>query len=209
MRALVTAIAVSLTGVAPAAAAQDGRSGPGEVPDVPRPEPNRWTIALGTGAGSIFEFADDPPHDVGAGLATSGSERSGRVQLDVHADRELGERFRAGVSYMYLRWIEAYSSPGGVSAGEKRTSVHVVLADVTYRWMRSSAVELYSGLGLGGGVSVESGEVLQVPQDRTQGGFAFQLRLLGISLGGERFRAFGELGIGFEALLLGGVAVRF
>ncbi len=209
MRLLVTSLAVALLVAPPDAVAQGVPAAAPEAPDTGPAARHRWTVAVGTGAGSMFEFADDPAHDVGAGLSGYGSERSGRMQLDVRVDRELGDRFRAGASYMFLRWSEEYVSPAGVSAGAKRTAVHVLLADVTYRWMRSSAVELYSGVGVGGGVSVESGEVLQTPQDRTQGGFAFQLRLLGVSVGGERLRAFGELGIGFEALVLGGVAVRF
>jgi hypothetical protein len=83
------------------------------------------------------------------------------------------------------------------------------MADVTARWIRTEHLELYSALAAGAGWWTQAGRGIGASQDGVQSGFAFQLRCIGVTAGNERLRAFAELGIGFEGLVVGGLTLRF
>lgn len=191
-----------------AAAALSGRARAEERAPAPSGEDRAWTLSVGTGAGGLVEFADGLVGDVSAGLAGYTTERSGRLQANARVDREHGPWIRTGIAYTHQRWEDEYFSAPGASQGTVRDAVHVLVADFTLRWVHGRDVELYSGVAAGGALRRERGTVAGTRYREEEALFAFQLRLLGLSLGGERVRAFAEVGVGFEGLLVAGVALR-
>jgi opacity protein-like surface antigen len=165
-----------------------------------------WSVSLGTGAGGFVEFVD--AFSNGGPVGYTSSRRTARFQLNARADRELNRWFRAGVAWTYNSWTERYDS-AGVEVGSIDNSVHALMADVTLRYLRTGPLELYSGLAAGAGRWKQSGAGIGAGQSGVQSGLAFQLRYLGASLGTERLRAFLDLGVGFEGLLVGGLTLRF
>jgi hypothetical protein len=165
-----------------------------------------WSLSAGTGGGSFVEWVDAL-----AGAGVSGYDASrmrDRLQLNLRADREQGRRFRAGVAYVYNGWTDALAS-AGASVGTVENRVHTVLVDCTLRWISTDRVELYSALAAGYAWWAQRGTGVASSLDRVTSGFAFQLRYVGVALGNERLRAFVDLGIGFEGLVVGGLTARF
>lgn len=185
----------------------------GEPPPAPPASPTAplttdrpWSISLGTGAGGYVEFVD--AFSNGGPVAYDSSRRSDRLQLNVRADRQLDRWFRLGLAWTYNRWTETYFT-GAARVGSIDNRVHTLLADVTLRWYRAEHVELYSALAAGAGRWSQAGTGIGSSQDGVQSGFAFQLRYLGVNAGNDRLRAFLDLGIGFEGLVVAGVTLRF
>jgi hypothetical protein len=194
-------------------AGESSAAGPARAAEAPRARRSwrnhrAWTLAVGTGAGGLPELSDGLVRDDAEGLAGLGSSRGGRLQAHARADREWGRWVRTGLAYTHQRWRREYFDAAGEREGELRASVHVLLADLTVRWIRGRDVELYSAAGAGGALWSESGTVAGDRHARDAARFAFQLRALGLSLGGEHVRAFAEVGLGYEGLLVGGIAVR-
>lgn len=169
-------------------------------------EEHAWSVSLGTGGGGFVEFVN--AFSNAGPAAYDRSRRADRFQLNARADRELNRRFRAGVAMVYNRWTETYFS-GGTRVGSIDNSVYVLMADVTARWVRTEWLELYSGLAAGGGRWSQAGQGIGASQDGVQSGFAFQIRYFGANVGNDRFRAFVDLGLGFEGLVVGGLTLRF
>lgn len=165
-----------------------------------------WSVSLGTGAGGYVEFVD--AFSNGGPVGYDSSRREGRFQVNARADRQLDRWFRVGVAWTWNRWTDAYYS-GTTRVGTIDNSVHSLMADVTLRWYRGEHVELYSALAAGAGRWSQGGDGIGASQDGVQSGFAFQLRYFGINAGNERVRAFVDLGIGMEGLVVGGVTLRF
>jgi hypothetical protein len=197
-------LALLLTGPV-AALAADGTA---VTSDVPPPEPRApvhpWSVSVGTGGGSFFEFVDafagsGPPYE---------QRQRDRLQLNLRVDRELGPRFRAGLAYTYLGWSDTYSSGGVPVTGTIDERAQVVMVDATVLWYRGARVETYSALAAGYGRWRGTGTVAGARYDDTSAGFSFQVRYFGVSVGNERFRAFADLGIGMEGLIVGGVTLR-
>jgi hypothetical protein len=188
--------------------AEQGTRAEANTPDRPAPprDDGAWTVSVGTGAGALVELDDGFVGAAAAGGSTT--QRGGRIQANVRAARDHGRWIRTGIAYTHQRWKKAYSA-AGAPQGTIRDSVHVVLADLTLRWVRGRDVELYSAVAAGGAVWRERGTLSGTRYDGEDARFAFQLRLLGLSLGGERVRAFAEVGLGYEGLLVGGLALRF
>lgn len=174
------------------------------VGEAPRRE-GAWNLSLGTGGGGVFEFADAFADSRPRGYD---ERRSGRLQLNARLDRELGRRLRVGLAYTYLGWTDEYASGGVAVPGSIAERAQVLLLDATVPWHRGEHVELYGALAAGYGRWRASGTVAGVRYDDTSSGFAFQVRYFGVSVGNERLRAFAELGIGFEGLIVGGVTLR-
>jgi hypothetical protein len=192
--------------VAPAAAAGEEPQ-PGAVPpSASSAEGRAWSVSLGTGGGGFVEFVD--AFSNGGPGAYETSRRENRLQLNARADLELTHRFRAGVAGVYNRWTEAYFS-GGARVGSIDNSAYALMADVTLLWVRTEQLELYSGLAAGAAWWRQAGQGIGVSQDGVQSGPAFQVRYIGLNVGNERFRAFIDLGIGFEGLVVGGLTLRF
>jgi hypothetical protein len=177
----------------------------GEPPSAPLPTDRPWSVSLGTGAGGFVEFVD-AFSNAGPGGYDS-SQRSSRLQLNARADRQLDRWFRVGLAWTYNRWTDTYFS-GGAQVGSIDNQVHTLLADVTLRWYRAEHVELYGALAAGAGRWSQAGTGIGTSQDGVQSGFAFQLRYFGISAGDDRFRAFLDLGLGMEGLVVAGVTLR-
>lgn len=169
-------------------------------------EGHAWSVSLGTGGGGYVEFVN--AFSNAGPAAYDRSRREDRLQLNARADRELNGRFRAGVAVVHNRWTETYFS-GGIRVGSIDNSVYVLMADVTARWVRTEWLELYSGLAAGGGRWSQTGQGIGAVQDGVQSGFAFQIRYFGATVGNDRFRAFVDLGLGFEGLVVGGLTLRF
>jgi hypothetical protein len=162
-----------------------------------------WNLSVGTGAGGFFEFTGSP---LGNGVYDE-SYRRYRFQANVRVDRELGRRLRLGVAYVYYHWTEAYLVRGNV-AGTIDNEASALMADATLRWVRTDHLEVYSAVAAGAGRLQRDGTGIGASSDGVTSGFAFQLRLVGLSAGTERVRLFADLGLGFEGLLVGGVLVR-
>ena len=207
------AIAVAILAVAvPLGAARaEGPDAPEALPEAAPalPRDRDWSVTAGTGAGGLPEFSDGFVGGLPQALSGYTSERISRFQLNVRADRELSRRLRVGIAYTHTRFSREYFSEPRASAGTLDNSVHVLLVDLTRSWVRTPIVELYSALAAGGATWSAAGVVSGTAYRRRESGFAFQLRLLGITVGGERFRVFAEVGAGFEGLLIGGAALRF
>jgi hypothetical protein len=170
----------------------------------PAPE-GAWNLSAGTGGGGFVEFASAfSQGDVGAYDAT---RREDRLQLNARADHELGRRVRAGVAYVYNRWTDGLLL-GGARVGGVENRVHTLLVDATARWIRTERIELYSAVAVGAGRWSQEGSGTAAAFDRVTSGFAFQLRYIGLAVGNERVRAFVDLGIGFEGLIVGGLTLR-
>lgn len=169
-------------------------------------EEHAWSASVGTGGGGFVEFVN--AFSNAGPAAYDRSRRENRLQLNARADRELTRRFRAGVAGVYNRWTDSYFS-GGTRVGSIDNSVYVLMADVTVSWVRAERFELYSGLAAGGGWWNQAGQGIGASQDGVQSGFAFQIRYFGVNVGTERFRAFLDLGLGFEGLVVGGLTLRF
>jgi hypothetical protein len=181
---------------------------PAAVPASPEgaPEKDRaWNLWLGTGAGGFVEWVDSFAGT--APGAYDSSRRTDRLQLNARLDRELSRWFRSGLAYVYNSWTQDYYS-GVTRIGSVDNTVQVVLADVTVRWLRFEHFELYSALGAGVGRWKEEGSGFASTHREVSSGFAFQLRYAGIAVGNERVRAFVDLGIGFEGLIVGGLTLR-
>lgn len=172
----------------------------------PPPTPDRaWTLSVGTGAGGFTEFVDGMS---GTGVSGYDDTRSvDRRQLNLRIDRAQGRRFRFGAAYVYDGWTDRLFL-AGTRVGAVDNSVHTLLVDATFRWIRSEHLELYSAVAAGAGLWAQSGSGIASSLDRVTGGFAFQLRYFGIAAGSERVRAFVDLGVGFEGLIVGGLLVR-
>lgn len=201
--ALLLTFAVMTAGPGGAAADDAGVEGAPTSPD-PALEDPAVSLSVGTGAGGFFEFTE--AFD-GISMAMYEQEHRDRLQVNVRIDRELGREFRVGLAYTHLRWTEAYAS-AGQPVGTIDNSTHTLLADMTYLWVRARSVELYSALGAGYARWSEEGTVDGTRHDDAQGGFAFQIRVFGVSAGSERVRVFAELGLGFEGLVVGGLTLR-
>jgi hypothetical protein len=166
----------------------------------------RWSVSLGTGAGGFVEFVDAfagssiGPYDT--------SRREERIQLNGRLDRAQGRWLRTGIAWVYNGWTEAFFA-GGARVGEIENSVHALMLDATIPWLRRDHVELYSALAAGAGRWRQRGSGIASGRDEVSSGFAFQLRYLGIAVGSDRLRAFVDLGIGFEGLIVGGATLRF
>jgi hypothetical protein len=176
---------------------------------VPMPAPQvqdqAWNLSVGTGAGGFVEFVDA---FAGSGPGSyETSRREDRFQVNARADRELSRRLRAGLAWTYNRWTEVYFG-GGTRVGSIDNTVHTLLADATIRWYRSEHLELYSALAAGAGRWKQVGEGVGASNYGVTSGFAFQIRYAGLSVGSERLRAFVDLGIGFEGLIVGGLTLR-
>ena len=165
-----------------------------------------WSVSLGTGGGGYVEFVNAFSNGGPTGHDTS--QREGRLQVNARADRQLDRWFRVGLAWTYNRWTDAYYS-GTTRVGSIDNSVHSLLADATLRWYGGENVELYSALAVGAGRWSQAGSGIGASQDGVQSGFAFQIRYFGINAGNERVRAFLDLGIGMEGLVVGGVMLRF
>jgi hypothetical protein len=194
--ALLTSPAIAVAEAPPPAQAP-----PPQAP----PEDHAWTVSLGTGAGGFVEFVD--AFSNGGPSGYDASRREHRLQVNVRADRELNRSFRAGVAGVYNRWTEAYLS-NGARIGSIDNSVVALMADVTARWIRTEHLELSSALAAGAAKWRQDGRGIGASQHGVQSGFAFQLRYIGIAAGNGRIRAFIDLGIGFEGLVVGGLALR-
>ena len=193
--------------LAPAlAAAQEPPSVPALPPTAPTAAQHPWSVSLGTGAGGYVEFVDEFSGGGPGGYDTS--RREHRRQVNARAACEFQPRLRAGVAWVYQRWTEAYFS-GATQVGSIDNTVHTLMADLTGIWVRSDHLELYSGLAAGIGRWSQVGQGIGSSQDGVQHGFAFQLRAVGVAVGSERVRAFVDLGLGFEGLLVGGLTLRF
>jgi len=179
--------------------------GPPASPTAPLPADRPWSVSLGTGAGGYVEFVN--AFSNGGPVGYDSSQRSNRLQLNVRADRQLDRWFRVGLAWTYNRWTDTYFS-GVTETGSIDNQVHSLLADVTLRWYRAEHVELYSALAAGAGRWSQTGAGIGTSQDGVQSGFAFQLRYFGINAGSERIRAFVDLGIGMEGLVVAGVTLR-
>lgn len=200
MRLAIPMLLASLLAVPRGAGAAGEATAPEE-----RDADRAWSVAVGTGAGGFFEFVD-----AFAGSGPGGyddSRRRDRFQLNLRADHELGRWLRAGVAYVYNGWTEEYLSGGSV-VGTIDNSAHVLMADVTARWVRSEHLEVYSALAVGAGRWEQAGTGIGAGSDGVTAGFAFQLRYVGVSAGSERVRLFVNLGIGFEGLVVGGLLAR-
>jgi hypothetical protein len=200
-------LAALLVVLAPRAASGTEAPPPDPAPSSAAPAEWRpWSLSLGTGAGGYVEFVDAFSNGGPGGYDSS--QRSNRLQLNVRADHLLDRWFRVGLAWTYNRWTDTYFT-GGTETGSIDNQVHTLLADVTLRWYRAEHVELYSALAAGAGRWSQAGTGIGTSQDGVQSGFAFQLRYLGINAGNDRLRAFVELGLGFEGLLVGGLTLRF
>jgi hypothetical protein len=186
-------------------AGTEGPAPPPAQPSAPAAAPLAWSVSLGTGGGGYVEFVDAFAGGGPAGY--SGSTRQGRVQLNGRVERELTRRSVVGLAWTYNRWTETYFS-GATRVGAIENSVQVLMAGLRSRWLQTDQLELYSGVAAGLGRWRQAGEGIAAGQTGVQSGFAFQLRGLGISAGNERFRAFAELGLGFEGLLIAGLTLR-
>jgi hypothetical protein len=165
-----------------------------------------WSVSLGTGGGGFVEFVNAFSNGGPTGYDTS--QREGRLQVNARADRQLDRWLRVGLAWTYNRWTDAYYS-GAARVGSIDNSVHSLLADATLRWYRGEHVELYGALAVGAGRWSQTGSGIGASQDGVQSGFAFQIRYFGVNAGNERVRAFLDLGIGMEGLVVGGVMLRF
>lgn len=176
------------------------------APEGPPPSqpPHAWNLSVGTGAGGYVEFVDA---FAGTSLAGYDEHSRDRFQLNVRADRELGRWLKVGVAWVHNRWRDDLEA-GGVVVGAVENRVDAVMADVTCTWVRRDWMVVYSALAVGGGWWREDGTGVAADRDRTTGGPAFQLRYAGLALGGEHVRAFVDLGIGFEGLIVGGLVLR-
>jgi hypothetical protein len=202
-----TLAAVALFLTAAMAGAQEPPREPFEPVAAPaEPAQDRlWNLSIGTGGGGFVEFVDA---FAGSGPGSfDTSRREDRFQLNARADRELHRRFRAGLAWTYNRWTEVYFS-GGARVGSIDNTVHTLLADATILWVRSDHLEFYSALAAGAGRWRQVGEGIGVSKDGVTSGFAFQIRYAGLSVGNQRLRAFVDLGIGFEGLIVGGLTLR-
>lgn len=179
---------------------------PAPVPASDLPEKDRaWNLSIGTGAGGLVEWVDSFAGTTPGSYDSS--RRRDRIQVNARVDRELNRWFRSGVAFVYNSWTQDYYS-GATRIGSVDNSVQAILVDTTVRWVRTDHFEFYSALGAGAGRWAEDGSGFAATHHEVSSGFAFQLRYAGISVGNERFRAFADLGIGFEGLIVGGLTLR-
>ena len=165
-----------------------------------------WHVSLGTGGGGFVEFVDAFSNGGPASYDTT--RRRGRLQVNARVERQARPNLLVGVSWTWNRWTEDYFA-GGTRVGSIENSVHSVLVGGSVQWFRAEYLELYTGLAAGAGRLSQAGSGIGSTQTGVQSGFAFQLRGLGLSAGNERFRAFAEVGLGFEGLLIAGATLRF
>jgi hypothetical protein len=197
-RLLALAVAAALAGPA---RAQVEEAAPAEAPTAGSPRPDGpWRVSVSTGWLGLLEYAD-----AFVGGLFTGSAEEHRRQLGVRLDRDVG-RASFGVGYTRQHWRTVDSH---APRDAQDSDVDVFLFDARARWLRTSWVDLYSGGGLGFAVWNQTGTVGGVPQNETSSYLAFQLRLLGVDAGWEHVRLWGELGFGFEGMLLAGASYRF
>ena len=205
--ARVLAAVLAAASAAPVQAQAQADAAPGQPPAAARPRVDRWRLSAGTGVLGAVEFADAFAGGILRGFGGYGTVQEDRFQIGVRVDRDVG-RASFGLGYTLQHWRDALYF-GGTRAGAVDSTVHLLLADARVRWLTASWVDLYSGGGLGFGMWTQEGDVGGVRLSATEPLLAFQLRLLGVDAGGERFRVYAELGAGFEGTLLAGVGWRF
>ncbi len=155
---------------------------------------DRWRVSLSTGWGGIVEVVD------WYGDLLGGTAQQGRYQVGVRVDRDLG-RGSVGLGYTHQHWHDVTQTESA------STNVDVVVADGRFRWVRTGWLDLYSGGGVG--FATWSQTANSAGTVGSGASLAFQLRLLGIDAGWEHVRLWGELGFGFEGVLLTGATWRF
>ncbi len=158
------------------------------------PKGDRWRVSLSTGWGGIVEVVD------WYGDLLGGAGQQGRYQIGVRVDRDLG-RGSFGVGYTHQHWHDVTQTDSA------STNVDVVIADGRFRWLRTTWVDLYSGGGVG--LATWSQTANSAGTIGSGASFAFQLRLFGMDAGSDHLRIWGELGFGFEGVLLAGASWRF
>lgn len=198
------AVALLLPGLARAQAASTWPAPPAGA--ALRDDPT-WRLSLATGTATAVEILDAFFDELGNGLGPLETSRTGRTELVLRADQERG-RLRLGGSYTYTTWDTRTTDALG-PRGAAHDQVHALLLHAFVRWVDVEHVELYSGVGAGLAWWATS-STLDGARTRTDGVWAaWQLHLLGLGLGTPSLRAFAEVGLGFEGLLVAGLAGRF
>ncbi|GHU99700.1 hypothetical protein FACS1894159_04160 [Bacteroidia bacterium] len=107
---------------------------------------------------------------------------------------------------------DAYA--GNTMKGRFHNNYYTMAAEYDLRYINKPIFNLYSTIGLGATIYHLSYKPLSGSDNDasatsgTMGYFDFQLSLLGFRVG-NRFGAFGELGVGYKGILNGGIFMRF
>lgn len=166
-----------------------------------------FRVSAGTGFGTAPELFSAFLDVIEAGFSGHDVRWTNRRDLFLRADWDVGQSGRLGLSYVYTGWEKRFLD-AGADVGRVDVRVHSLLGHAFLRWVDGEHFELASGLGLGLGYWDESGTVAGLRRSASGGIPAWQLHLLGMGVGNERVRFVAELGLGFEGILVLGLAVR-
>jgi len=96
-----------------------------------------------------------------------------------------------------------------IKTGEFRTSHTTLAVEMDYRYVKNEIFQMYSGLGIGYTLSIDSGTTNEGLEDSYAYGHTnMQLTLLGMRLG-KKFAVFGEAGFGYKGLINFGLSYNF
>lgn len=123
-------------------------------------------------------------------------------------------RLSLGVTGSYEQVLGSGTQKAGGSGFEVRSNFWTLQGQLKWDYFRISLLHIYGGFGLG--LSHESDRILESPGGQAppggtsimSRGLAYQLTLLGLSLG-NRFGVFTELGYGYLGLWRAGVQIPF
>ena len=197
-RAGVLPLALAVAVAAPTGA-RGQETAPAEPPAVEAPGRDGWRVSVSTGVGGMIQWMDLFAEALG------GPTQTDFYQVGLRVDREVGNA-SFGLGYTRQHWRDVDPSRAG---DDVVSTVDLFIFDARARWLRTTWVDLYSGGGVGFASWDQSGGAGGVPQTETSASLAFQLRLLGVDAGWEHVRLWGELGFGFEGVLLAGASYRF
>ncbi len=169
------------------------------------PRRDAWRVSVSTGFAGFLQYLS--LMEVALDGSSQSSAWEDMYQVGIRVEREVG-RMSVGAGYTLEHWRTVLRHGAGPDDATDYTA-HVALADARFRWLRRSWLDLYSGGGIGFATLRQTETFGGPPTGETNSYFAFQACGIGVDAGWEHARLFGELGFGFEGVLLAGASVRF
>lgn len=172
---------------------------------VPPPKPNEVHFALGD-RGAAFEFSDTFSEIfilIFTMTYVTYGETSGPPAFTLGYERWVNNWASLGVSTAYVsahRMVYYRQEP----SSEEHQSLFTMMLDSRAHWLRRRSFEMYSGLSFG----VASHASEYKGDHSSEGGLAIQATPIGMRIGRD-LAAYGELGLGFNSVLRGGLSKRF
>lgn len=121
-------------------------------------------------------------------------------------------RLAVGGIMTYARKSEnVVERASGEKFGDRKRQFISLMPSLKYYWINKDHLGLYSKVAVGGILTTATSKIESDGQKETGSAFSFmgQLSAIGIDGGSRHIRAFAELGVGEQGIILGGLRVKF